>query len=98
MSEFIDEGKVLEIGSSKSRNGTMYRIHVEDLDSGDTEWYGLGKDKPDYGEDSIISFEYEETDGGYLNIFGDSLEVVDEVKPKGRGSRGNSRGSSANRS
>ena len=92
--ERVEEGEVLEIGSSKVQGKTLYRLLVKDLDTGDEDWFGLGEQKPDYGEGSIISFDFQETDKGYLNIFDDSLDVIDEVKPKGRGGRGSSRGSS----
>lgn len=99
--EVIEEGKVLSVAESKTRNGTFYRLEVEDLDTGDSEWYGLGDEKPDYGEGSIISFDYEESNcGKYLNIDAGSVDVLEEVKPKrgGRGgSKGNSRGNSRGR-
>ena len=98
---FIEEGEVLSITSSKTAKGEFFRIEVKDLDTDDTNWFGLGKDEPDYGEGSIVSFEYDESDDGkYLNAFADSVEVIDLVEPKkrGRSSRGksddNKRGSS----
>lgn len=87
---FMEEGKVVGIADSKSRNGVFYRIEVEDVDTGDTAWYGLGSKEPEFGEGSVISFEYEES-GKYLNAVADSIEVLDLVEPKSRGNKSNSR-------
>lgn len=93
----LEEGEVLAIASSKTAKGEFFRIEVEDKDTGDVEWYGLGSDAPDFGEGSIISFDYEES-GKFLNIDAGSLEVIDLVEPKkrggGRGNKSNSRGGS----
>ena len=89
MAEFVQNGEVLEIIDSKTRNGTFWRVKVLDQDTGDEDQFGMGKEKPDFGEGSIISFEFEESDDGkYLNMLVDTLEIIDEVKPKGRSSRG----------
>ena len=88
---FMEEGKVVSITDSTTRNGTFYRIEVEDVDTGDTDWFGLGSKAPEFGEGSVISFEYEEN-GKYLNADAGSIEVLDLVEPKSRGSRGNKSG------
>ena len=93
----VEEGKVLDIASSDTKNGgKIYRIEVEDLETGDVDWFGAGFDEPEFGADSIVSFEFEEN-GKYLNIVDGSLEVIDLVEPEkkksSRGSRGSSRSS-----
>lgn len=83
---FVNEGEVLKIASSSTAKGTFYRLEVKD-DNG-TDMFGLGSEKPDFGEGSIVSFEFEEN-GKFFNIIEDTLEVIDKVEPKGRGGRGN---------
>jgi len=91
---FVNEGEVLKIASSNTANGTFYRLEVKDENG--TDMFGLGNEKPDFGEGSIVSFEFEEN-GKFFNIIEDTLEVVDKVEPKGRGgSRGGSRGGNSN--
>ena len=89
MGDFVNAGKVTGIASSDTKNGKMYRIEVEDLDTGDVDWFGLGNEEPDFGEGSEVSFEFEEN-GKFLNILADSLEVIDLVEPKKRGGRNGS--------
>lgn len=90
---FVNEGEVLKIAESSTKNGTFYRIEVKD--EAGTDMFGLGNEKPDFGEGSIVSFEFEEN-GKFLNVIEETLEVIDLVKPKGRGGRngGSSRGGS----
>lgn len=85
---FMEEGKVVAFADSTTAKGNkMYRMQVEDLDTGDTDWFGFGFDAAEFGEGSVISFEYEES-GKYLNADAGSIEVLDLVEPKSRGSRG----------
>lgn len=93
---YVDQGEVTKIATSNTQNGTFYRIEVKD--SQGTDMFGLGNEKPDFGEGSIVSFEFEEN-GKFLNVIEDTLEVIDKVEPKGRGGRGNggsSRGGNSN--
>jgi hypothetical protein len=83
---YVNEGEVLKIASSSTNNGTFYRLEVKD-DNG-TDMFGLGNEKPDFGEGSIVSFEFEEN-GKFFNIIEDTLEVIDKVEPKGGRGRGN---------
>ena len=92
----VEEGKVLSIASSDTKNGKFYRIEVEDLETGDVDWFGLGNTEPDFGEDSIVTFEFFES-GKYLNIEEDTLEVLDLVEPKRRGRGTGSRGSNGSK-
>lgn len=94
MSEnFVNEGEVLKIASSKTNNGTFYRLEIKD--SNGTDMFGLGNEKPDFGEGSIVNFEFEEN-GKFFNIIEDTLEVIDHVEPKGRGGRSNGGSSRGN--
>ena len=83
---FVDAGKVLAFASSDTKAGKMWRMEVEDLDTGDCDWFGLGKEKPDFGEGSEVSFEFKEN-GKFLNVFEESIEVLNLVEPKQRGGR-----------
>lgn len=82
------EGEVLSIKSSDTTKGKFWRIEVKDDDGAD--WFGCGNEQPDFGEGSVVAFDFTTTDDGkFYNVDGD-IEVLDLVEPKGRGGRGGS--------
>ncbi len=85
-------GVVEKITEKKTAKGTFYSINVEG------DWYGFGKEAPDFGEGSEVEFDIR-WNGDFANVDNDTLDVVDLVEPekkkapaRGRG-RGNSGGS-----
>lgn len=87
MSDIVT-GVVEKINYKKTAKGTFYSINV------DGDWFGFGKEEPDFGEGSEIEFEVE-VNGDFENVNLDTLEVLElvEAEKKGRGSRGSSRSS-----
>lgn len=89
MSQDLVTGIVEKITEKKTAKGTFYSINV------DGDWFGFGKEAPEFGEGSEIEFEVR-VNGDFENVDLDTIEVLDLVEPekKSRGSRGGNRGGS----
>lgn len=84
------QGIVEKITEKKTAKGTFYSINVEG------DWFGFGKEAPEFGEGSEVSFEIS-VNGDFENVDQDTLEVIDLVdapkkKSSGRSGSGRSGG------